>query len=104
MSQKDGDQMTIMEAWQQTSPWGVEHNSANGWAKGVGGHSFPARNFCQNHENITSVVSELCWPPLNSETVKIPRFYCIACLSKLRSIITSLATSGGLQGWSGAGF
>ena len=22
MSQKDGDQMTIMEAWQQTSPWG----------------------------------------------------------------------------------
>ena len=26
MSQKDGDQMTRMEAWQLTGPWGWNHN------------------------------------------------------------------------------
>ena len=40
MSQKDGDQMTRMEAWQLTGPWGWNHKSASGQASGGGGHSF----------------------------------------------------------------
>ena len=42
----------------------------NGAANGGGGCLILLKSVYLNHANITSVVSEICWPPLNSETVK----------------------------------
>ena len=57
----DGDMAT-------KSPWGVVHKPTNGPASGGGGHSFPVKICIMSHVNTTSVVSESCWPLLNSET------------------------------------
>ena len=51
---------------QPDSPWGWSHTN-NGAANGGGGHLILLKFVIPNHENITSVTSELCWSPLNSE-------------------------------------
>ena len=67
MSQKDGDQMIQIETWQQSVLGVWSHKPTNVPANGGGGHSFPVKFCIRNHVNTTSVVSEPCWPLLNSE-------------------------------------
>ena len=70
MSHKDGDQRRQMEAWQSTNQsLGDGPQTNNGAANGGGGRLILLKSVICNHVNITSVVSETCWPPLNSEKV-----------------------------------
>ena len=50
------------------SPWGVVHKPTMVRPMEEG-PPYPAKICSLNHVNITSVASELCWSPLNSETV-----------------------------------
>ena len=65
----------------------------NGPANGGGGPPYPAKICNLNHENITSVASELCWPPLNSETVNSLLFKIIVYLFLVRLFIDYLLSS-----------
>ena len=71
MSQKDGDQTTRMEAWQLTGPLGLGVECTNQPVvrpvEEVATLYSLLKVFVSNHENITSVVSEFCWPLLNSK-------------------------------------
>ena len=50
----------VLGGWSKSQQW---------WANEGGGCLILLKSVYLNHANITSVVSETCWPPLNSETV-----------------------------------
>ena len=55
---------TVLGGWSTNQQW------CGQWRRGP---PYPAKICNLNHVNITSVAwTELCWSPLNSETVKVP--------------------------------
>ena len=67
MSQKDGDQKIQMETWQQSVLGGWSTNQQMVWSMEEVVTLFPVKICILNHVNTTSLVSESCWPLLNSE-------------------------------------